>query len=276
MPFWRKFLRALLPGRHYLDFLREPSTVGFAYFVRLALLTGFIHWLLIVAPLRTNVRLFFSLVAEKVPPFAIRQKQLFADFSQPRTLNLIDPRVPFNAVLVLDPQGKTQRPPLGPWVSFLVTRDRVWIQARGFLHEVSLDRAFAWLTGLPLPDREVPINADFWRYVGERWANRLTALTLGFLLLYTLMTKFLHYVLASGVAMVLDALWRLELEYSQMLNLCVYALTPMCVIGLFLPLLEQWAQVPYLGAALYHGLYWAIIAFVLWQVRRAQTTASLP
>jgi hypothetical protein len=104
----------------------------------------------------------------------------------------------------------------------------------------------------------------------------LTALTLGFLLLYTLMTKFLHYVLASGVAMVLDALWRLELEYSQMLNLCVYALTPMCVIGLFLPLLEQWAQVPYLGAALYHGLYWAIIAFVLWQVRRAQTTASLP
>lgn len=275
MPFWRKFLRALLPGPHYLDFLREPSPVGFTYFVRLALLIGFVHWLLIVAPLRANVRLFFSLVAEKVPPFVIRQKQLVTDFLQPRTFDLIDPRVPFNAVLVLDPKGKTQRPPLGPWVSFLITRDRVVIQARGFLHEVPLDRAFAWLTGRPLPDREIPINADFWRFVGERWANRLTAFTLGFLLLYTLMTKFLHSVLASGVAMVLDALWRLELEYSTIVNLCFYALTPMSVIGIFLPLLEQWVQVPYLGAVLYHGLYWVIIAFVLWLVRRTQRTASI-
>ena len=264
----------MLPGQHYLEFLREPSTEGFAYFVRLALLTGLVHWLIIVGPLRTNVRLFFDLVAHRVPPVTLRNGQLVADFPAPRTVDLIDPRVPFNALLVLDPKGTTTRPPLGPWVSFLVTRDRVLIQARGFLYQVPLTHAFRWLAGVPLPQRPVTLNAAFWRYVRDRWVNRLTVFVLGFLLLYTLMTKFLHYVLASGVAMVLDAIWRLELEYAQMLNVCVYALTPMCVLGLVLPLVEQWAQVPYLGAALYYGLYWAIVTAVLWQVRKAQMAAT--
>lgn len=274
MTFTRKFLRALLPGPHYLAFLREPSTEGFAYFVRLALLTGLVHWLLIVGPLRTNVRLFFDRVAQKVPAVTLRDGELVADFPAPRTIDLIDPRVPFNALLVLDPQGQTERPPLGPWVSFLVTRDRVAIQARGFLYQLPLASAFQWLTGVPLPQRPVTLDAAFWRYVRDRWVNRLTVLVLGFLLLYTLMTKFLQYVLASGVAMVLDALWRLELEYAQLLNLCIYALTPMCVLGIVLPLVEQWARTPYLGAALYYGLYWSIVAVVLWQVRKAQITAA--
>lgn len=253
MTFWRKSLLALVPSRHYLSFLNEPGNESFLYFMKLALLIGFVHWALIIAPLRTNLMMFFEHLAQKAPPFVIRNGRVVTHFTKPQTIEL-----PFNAKLIVDTTGETELPPLGPWVSFLITRDQVLVQAKGWLHRFAL------------PQEEWEVNGRFWRQWGNLWIARLTFLSLLFLLLKTLITKFLHYVLASGYAMVLDAAWKLELEYRQLLNVCIYALTPTCLWGLALSMSVYWlpALSPYLRIALYYAVYGGFITAALWQVKR--------
>lgn len=254
MGFWKKFLLAFFPGRHYLDFMKEPSTTSFLYFLRLAFLVGFLRWVLTVGALQINIASFFGYLARHVPTFEIREGRVIAPFPQPFSLKL-----PFKGKLIIDTTGKVKLPPLDTRISFLVTRDQVLVQARGWFYRFALPH-------------EAKVDASFWRKLGDLWVIRLTFLYLFWLLLYTLFTKFLHYVLASGYAMALEALWKLNLEYFQLLAVCIYALTPACFWGLAIrAIIGKWGgqlPFPYLDVILYYAFYVTFITFVLWLYRQ--------
>ncbi|MCS7224115.1 MAG: DUF1189 domain-containing protein [Armatimonadetes bacterium] len=251
MNFSRVFFLSLLPGRQYQTLMNLPPPFAFRYFLALSALVGLVHWVLIINPLRTNIRLFFSEIARQVPEFEIRQGRAIAPFS-PKTFAL-----PFDAELMIDTTNKTRLPPSGTPVAFLLTERNLVIRAGG--------QVLAF--GLPL--ETVAVNADYWNRLADIWAVRASALSLAWLLIKTILAKFVQVVLLSGLAMFWDAVWKLNWDYRQMLNLCFYSLTPTSLLGLLLGLASEQIPSAFARMAIYYGFFAVFITLTMGMLRRS-------
>lgn len=269
MSFWRKFVWSLTPNRHYVDLADQPAKESFHYFVKLATLMGLLYGFLWVFPsnlIAQNVQAFCQHLATEMPVVEIRNGKAKVLGEQPRTIDLA-----FNALLRIDTTGNVLDPPrelngrVAP-TSFLIREDGLRYQVGGKTGTLSFEGIEYLL-----------IDSNFWRQQAQRWSPRLTLIILVYYPLKFLVADFIKYVIMSGVAMFMETVFKANIEFFRLLSVCIYALTPMRIIGAGLTYLtaisvSRWTGditfLALLANLVFYCIYAAYVGIGVWRLSK--------